>query len=306
MQPYRKAQTRALAIPEIVTSILHEMDMRTLIAAQRVCRMWADLIHESRSLQQALFFLPVDGNMTVDTTKTTTWPRVYNPLLAETFPSFFPSPRIVGTTTRSRNDGTTLKGNPIEYTNLTSLAFAKDPTKQKMYFRPEASWRRMLTTQPPIYTIGSFSSASGMLGMSWTQEKAAHQEGGLRMATLFETMVNLGRFMWNGSLISISFGGGGGDSPPVNAHSQFISLSTSMDSDRVNADWAKMLFETDLVIVTSEGGSCTDPDGPEDPNWVKSPDEIVWEGICECYEELGLTLYDLPMDVYNKGMEYWN
>jgi hypothetical protein len=278
------------------------MDMRTLMAAQRVCRMWADLIHESRSLQQALFFLPVDSNITDDTTKPT-WPRVYNPLLAEAFPSFFPSPRIA--TISSRNDRTS-KGDSIEYTHLTSLVFAKDLTKQKTYFRPEASWRRMLTTQPPIYTIGSFSSGSGMIGMFWTQEKAARQEYGLRMATLFETMVNFGRFTWNDSSISISFGGGGGESPPVNAHSQFINPSTSLDSDRVNVDWAKMLVETDLVIVTSTAGSCTDPDGPDDPDWVKSPDEIVWEGICECYEELGLTLSELNMEVYNKGMENWN
>lgn len=295
MQLYRKAQTQALAIPGIVTSILHEMDMRTLIAAQRVCRMWADLIHESRSLQQALFLLPVDSNITDDTTKTTR-PRVYNPLLAEAFPSFFPA---------SSNDRT-LRGNSIKYASLTSLAFAKDSIKQKTYLRPEASWRRMLTTQPPIHTIGAFSSGSGMIGLCWTQVKAARQEDGLRMATLFETMVDFGRYMWNNSSISIGFGGGGGESPPVNAHSQFITPSTSLDSDTVNADWVKMLAETDLVIVTSTGGSCIDPDGPDDPDWVKSPSEIVWEGICECYEELGLTISGLSMEVYNEGMEGWN
>lgn len=122
------------------------------------------------------------------------------------------------------------------------------------------------------------------------------------MTTLFETMVSLGRDIWNNLSISISLGG----ESPVNACSEFIKPSSSLDSDRINADWLKMLVETDLVLVTSSGGSCNAPDGPDDPNWVKSPDEIVWEGICECYEELGLTLSELPMGVYNRGDEGWN
>lgn len=51
--PAKSPAQAQFTTPEIVTSILHEMDMRTLIAAQRVCRMWATLIHESLSLQHA-------------------------------------------------------------------------------------------------------------------------------------------------------------------------------------------------------------------------------------------------------------
>ena len=50
-----KAQSRALAISEIVTSILHHMDTRTLLAAQRISRTWNDLIRNTQSLQEALF-----------------------------------------------------------------------------------------------------------------------------------------------------------------------------------------------------------------------------------------------------------
>lgn len=39
-----------------------------------------------------------------------------------------------------------------------------------------------------------------------------------------------------------------------------------------------MLGETDLVLVTSPHSSCIDI-GPDDPDWRKSPDEIVWEEI---------------------------
>jgi hypothetical protein len=34
---------------------LHQMDMQTLMATQRVCHAWADQIRRSRSLQKALF-----------------------------------------------------------------------------------------------------------------------------------------------------------------------------------------------------------------------------------------------------------
>jgi hypothetical protein len=35
------------------------------------------------------------------------------------------------------------------------------PAKREMYLRPEASWRRMLTQQPPVFTVGLFSMGAG-------------------------------------------------------------------------------------------------------------------------------------------------
>lgn len=278
------AQTQALTLPEIVTSILHAMDMRTLIAAQRVCRMWAHLIHESRSLQQALFLLPAHN---ADHSR----PRVYNPLMAEVFPSFFPQP---GNIFNEPSDDS------IEKANLTSVAFVKDPTKREMYLRPEASWRRMLTTQPPIHTIGEFSYSTSPFGMDWKGKRASRQEDGLRMTTLFEMMVDFGH-LWNGSGISIGFGG----ESPMNARSKFLRSSEYVDSDRINADWAKLLAETDLVFTVAWHVTCTSPD-PDDSDWEKSDDEIAWEGITEWYEQSKMTLSDLPMECWYDGGEGWN
>lgn len=281
------AQTQALTLPEIVSSILHAMDMRTLIAAQRVCRMWANLIHDSRSLQQALFLHPIHNT---DHPR----PRVYNPLLAEVFPSFFPQ---TGNISNEASDDS------VEDVNLTSIAFVKDPTKREMYLRPEASWRRMLTTQPPIHTVGEFSYSTNPFSMCWQGQKATRQEDGLRMTTLFETMVNLGRHTWNSAGVSISLGG----ESPMNARSEFLRPSIYVNSDRINADWVKMLAETDLVIVIVDGMECTDPEGPDDPDWEKSDDEIAWEGIIEWYEQSKMTLSDLPMEeTCYKGGEGWN
>jgi hypothetical protein len=257
------------------------MDMRTLITAQRVCRTWANLIQASNSLQQALFFLP--DHISKDLSK----PRVYNPLLAETFPSFFPSP---------------VNNDSIQQTTLTTLPFIENHKTLKTHLRPEASWRRMLTTQPPMHTIGRFIYGSGMMGQTWHQQKAAPQKDGLRMGTLFEMIVQLDRYEWNNCNIWISLGG----DVPVNAPAEMKKPSIYLDFDRINSDWETMLRETDLVLFTGGHMDCTDPEGPGDPEWVKSEDEIVWEEICACYEELGVDLADLSMEKYNEGWAGWN
>jgi hypothetical protein len=274
------ASTRALLLPEIVTLIMHQMDMRTLLITQRVCRAWKNVIQSSHSLQKALFLLPDH------TSKDPTKPRLYNPLLAESFPSFFPP---------------TLDNDSIEQLTLTTLPFIKTRETLKTYLRPEASWRRMLTTQPPVHTIGRFICGSGMLGLNWHQQKAKPLKDGLRMGTLFEMIIKLDRYEWNNSEIRISLGG----EVPVNAPAETRKPSIYLAVERLNADWGRMLRETDLVLVSGGHVDCTDPEGPEDPSWVKSEDEVVWEEICDCYGELGISLADLPMEKYNKGWSGW-
>jgi hypothetical protein len=226
------------------------MDMRTLITTQRVCRAWSNLIQTSHSLQKALFLVPDH------TSKDPSNPRIYNPLLAETFPSFFPS---------------TIDNDSIPKTTLTTLPFTSNHKTLKTHLRPEASWRHMLTTQPPLHTIGRFIMGSGMMGQTWHQQKALPQKNGLRMGTLFEMIIQLDRYMWNICEIWISLGG----AVPVNAPAEMKKPSIYLDVDRINSDWEGMLRETDLVLVTGGHVDCTDPEGPEDPEWVKSEDELV-------------------------------
>lgn len=273
------ASTRALALPEIITSIMHQMDMRTLITAQRVCQTWNNLIKSSRSLQQALFFLADD---TTDPTK----PRIYNNLLAEIFPSFFPR----------------ITSDSPDQTTLTSITFVSNRETLKKHLHPEASWRHMLTTNPPIHTVGHFSYATGMMGLTWTQRKATPQNDGLRMGTLFEMLVRLDRYEWNNSSIRIGFGG----ETPVNALAELFRTDTSLNADRINKDWRRMLHEMDLVLVSGGHTDCTDPEDVDDPEWVKSGDEVVWEGIVACYEELGVKMFGLSMETYNEGWEMWD
>ncbi|PYH42454.1 F-box protein, partial [Aspergillus saccharolyticus JOP 1030-1] len=122
-------------IPEILESILLQLDMRTLLtAAQLVCHEWRALITQSCRLQEKLFFRPrMHG------------PPVPNPLLAEVFPLVFPPspPPLPGRVALAEKSG---------FRNLTFryLDMIWNPRKQAAYTRTDASWRRMLIRQPPV------------------------------------------------------------------------------------------------------------------------------------------------------------
>ncbi|KAJ5937332.1 hypothetical protein N7454_004632 [Penicillium verhagenii] len=169
------AQIRALAIPEIVTSILHELDMRTLLGAQRINSVWRHLICNSKSLQETLFLRPIRHEARDNT-------RVKNPLLAESFPSLFPT-HILG-----HGNGQNIK--------LTDLPWEKDPVSREIFLRPEASWRRMLTHQPPIYKVGGYEYSCTPFSWGWSQEMADFSDDGLRTSSLFEYVVDRSPNMW--------------------------------------------------------------------------------------------------------------
>lgn len=121
------ASAMALSTPEILESILVQLDLRSLLtSAQRVCRSWTTLVRESPSLQNALFFAPVKGGE----------PHILNPLLAEEFPSFFP------VHTSPSSDGFTFQ----------TLTMVQTPERKPAFLRKEASWRRMLVRQPPAFS----------------------------------------------------------------------------------------------------------------------------------------------------------
>ncbi|KGO49181.1 hypothetical protein PEXP_012300 [Penicillium expansum] len=273
------SQTRALAIPEIVISILQQMDMRTLFVAQSVCHAWAETIRKSRSLQEALFFIPASE-------KSETGTRVSNPMLARAFPT---------NDLRGASAGT-----EIEDIELCDFDLTKSADKREIYLRPEASWRRMLTQQPPVFTIGRFSKGVGPMGLGWSQERAARQDEGLRMGTLFGLLVCLTRNEWNRWWIAICLGG----AKPVNAPVEIVSPNTSLVTDRINKDWRDMIADFDLVLVTDSGFACTGDDSDDDCE--KSSYEIVWEEICETYSKFGLTVGKLEMETYNKGFVMWD
>ncbi|KAJ6178171.1 hypothetical protein N7519_008632 [Penicillium mononematosum] len=141
----RSAINKVMDTPEILEMILAGTDMRTLLtSAQRVCRNWASLIRNSRSVQKALFFIPI---------KDSEWgvgEKIPNPLLTETFASFFPT-----------------KNRPDTYQfDFHDLVMTRDASTMARFIRADASWRKMLVQQPPISKVGLFHTCHGMGGES--------------------------------------------------------------------------------------------------------------------------------------------
>ncbi|KAE8422264.1 hypothetical protein BDV36DRAFT_245462, partial [Aspergillus pseudocaelatus] len=142
----RLAVHRTLSTPEVLELILLQLDLRTLLtSAQRTCRAWRTLIQDSPALQRALFFMPGTGD--------SSGRKVSNPLLVEAFPFVFDT--STNMTFPEYRDGEC----------LSTCRMAKYPETQTAFLRREASWRRMLLQQPPVFKLArwhSFYSAFGV------------------------------------------------------------------------------------------------------------------------------------------------
>lgn len=288
-----KAQSRALAISEIVTSILHHMDTRTLLAAQRISRTWNDLIRNTQSLQEALFLRPISNGRDLST-------RVDNPLLAEAFPSLF----------RSKNGGNNAKGQSI---CLTDLAWQNDPATRVMFVRPEASWRRMLTHQPPLYRVGVFYSSCTAFFWEWSQAKADIPDDGLRMAPLFEYLIDRNPDDWAyGMSIEMFF--------PSSSSTGLLASEKPKNwrEDRgAGWTWKELMGQFDLVLQVIMSTDCMaemdyqeekeerEKEAKEKGMELPDTDVDVSERIRECYRELGVRMEGFQMEEYNKGSGAW-
>lgn len=141
----KSAINKVMDTPEILEMILSGTDMRTLLtSAQRVCRNWTSLISNSRTIQKVLFFIPINDSE---------WgmgEKIPNPLLTETFASFFP--------VKTRPD--------IYQFDFRDLVMTRDASTMARFVRADASWRKMLVQQPPISEIGLFHICHAMGGDS--------------------------------------------------------------------------------------------------------------------------------------------
>lgn len=143
------------AIPELLENILYHLDMRTLLLAQRVGQEFAAQIQTSPKLQRALFFRPEepgttptyeenDGNLVHGQLSPCGYhSRVrgafkiqqvqLNPLLLDAFPWLATNPDV----------------------GLTQYDFSDTPWADATdaFRRHNASWRRMLLSQPPATSL---------------------------------------------------------------------------------------------------------------------------------------------------------
>lgn len=215
--------TRVLATPELLECVLLHLDMRTLlVSAQRACRVWHELIATSPALQEALFFKPddvcgtgraktkrrkgqgndvtlptdetADGNDDDEEQKNVVVRK--NPLPASVFPAWFedytvpPLQRhevVFNYGWRKRRVGHSAVLSSVSRIpardEFASQPFAAAADRVLRYRR--ASWRRMLTQQPPARHVGEWRL---LVGMEGAKHEASMRffSAGLRIGRLYD------------------------------------------------------------------------------------------------------------------------
>jgi hypothetical protein len=132
-----------------------------LITAPLVSKTWQALTL-SPALQRALFFQSDGASST----------PIFNPLLVEMFPPFF----APATENRWSWPGTASR--------IMSMPWSKAPDA---FMREDASWRRMLVTQPPAQRMILKQTRHGRGGNS--ERRAVLEDLSLRMGVLYDLAV---------------------------------------------------------------------------------------------------------------------
>ncbi|KAJ7125390.1 hypothetical protein C8R44DRAFT_782988 [Mycena epipterygia] len=157
------ARDTVISTPELLELILAQLPMRDLLlTAPLICKTW-QAITLSPTVQCALFFQPDPQSEPVQ-----------NPLLVEMFPPFFaPEPEA------QRRFWW-----PGQASSIKRMPWSKAPDA---FRRKEASWRRMLVTQPPPQTMIVTVTCHGQGGDS--VRRAELNDLSLRMGVLYDLAV---------------------------------------------------------------------------------------------------------------------
>ncbi|KAF7360675.1 F-box domain protein [Mycena venus] len=152
-----------ISTPELLELTLIHLPMRDLlVTTPLVCKMWQAGITLTPALQRTLFFQP-DPSASAP---------IQNPLLVELFPPFceifYPS-QCSRTCTAS---------------SITTMPWSK---ASEAFRRVDASWRRMLVTQPPVQTLLVKQTRHSRRGSS--VRRAVLRDLSLTMGTLYDLAV---------------------------------------------------------------------------------------------------------------------
>ncbi|KAL3958919.1 hypothetical protein ACCO45_007081 [Purpureocillium lilacinum] len=188
------AAQAVLSTAELLEAILVGVDIRTLlVSVPRVSRRWHAVVASSLPLQRALFFHPESEDDSAGDRDRIPAKR-QNPLLRVLFPAWFecvPSFRPSVAEPLHRFPATVTMGYK-RFQELplydASLHMKSPGGHDNPFLRPEASWRRMLTSQPPCrIVVASASRAPGAsLSKTLGQPRLLRYPEGLRMGTLYD------------------------------------------------------------------------------------------------------------------------
>ncbi|KAK3987353.1 hypothetical protein QBC44DRAFT_360855 [Cladorrhinum sp. PSN332] len=178
---------------ELLERVLLELDMRTILTvAQRVHPHWHKVITTSPAIQQHLFFRPINvpsGSSPIP---------IQNPLLASDFYAFFRTwaPKARATIWQHRDRVLPLSFRPTgdidSFILWNTLPGFRDMANKKKHHlaltRPDASWRRMLVSQPPPKRIGRVKEwGPDQVYRHWDR-KMVDVKDGLRMGDLYDVV----------------------------------------------------------------------------------------------------------------------
>lgn len=151
-----------MGVPKLAEMILLQVPVRDLLLAQRVDRTWRATIRTSPALQQALFLRPYSDRRVFLETGIT--PATCSS--AHDCPKGRQAPavnRFTPAQCQEPNQPTLAVANPfLRLLHLSdSLSDSSYTTISSAYARPEASWRNMLITQPPLEDAVMYCAGAG-------------------------------------------------------------------------------------------------------------------------------------------------
>jgi hypothetical protein len=163
-----------LSRPELLEAILIYLSMTDLLVhAQLVNKDFHSAITSFPSLRRKLFFssIPVVGASSGEFTYHKDWEL--NPLLSNKFLPFF------------RQDSKSFRDFWSDIVSLRQMDWNSSKEKITTYKRREASWRRMLLTQPPITGLRIYMSIFNF-GGSVQETGLLALDNGIKMGLLFD------------------------------------------------------------------------------------------------------------------------
>ncbi|CAH0047524.1 unnamed protein product [Clonostachys solani] len=205
-----KPSPKALQVfstPELFDMILLAVDdMPTLVASvPLVCQSWKQHMDSSLELNRALFFIP-DRETTMSDLDAASHFRL-NPLLCEHFGPLVESPATFDLdppgfqSPMDKFDYALRDGVNIHHIQMMRLSIAGRGAKglKERFAHKDASWRRMLISQPPVRKIG-YRCSQGNLPETDGVERFIVPEG-LRMGQLWDSIYHSLWTPCNGKLV---------------------------------------------------------------------------------------------------------
>ncbi|TDZ39310.1 hypothetical protein CTRI78_v010607 [Colletotrichum trifolii] len=275
----QRAVDVALAIPELLESILAQLDITTLlVSASRVSKRWKALMDESPAVQQALFFSPIlcfgdardedQGHRTASEQPI----RRINPLLARKFDKCFFDFGPTYAFHRRANSFYELSWSPRPTKIVQEIwggwsqsrpeemddeKAALQKAYNESFTRKGASWRRMLVSQPPPpglgylrFDISDIPAEGHLIKSAMIRPKSDSPFAGLRMGQLYDLVQNeVGHHGRHSLWFRVLHGRAPGN----------VALSKAKETI------ARFMGETNVVVEFMHADDTSLPNHPKDP-----------------------------------------